>query len=124
MEVGKLHATRILTALEFQVEALPVGVGRTADLLASDGDSSYLVEVKDKLEDEKFAQHRRDVLNSGELFEQCDTLAYNDRISGILFDALKQLEETPKDAGTFQLIWFHATGVDADLKSRQAFATF
>ncbi len=36
----------------------------------------------------------------------------------------EQLNATPKAPGTFQLIWFHATGIDADTRYRQAFATF
>ena len=39
-------------------------------------------------------------------------------------NARKQLDATPKADGTFQLIWFNATGVDVDLKARQALSTF
>lgn len=84
----------------------------------------YLVEVKDKLESEAHAQERIEILSRGELYEQADLIARDNRISGILQDARKQLDATPKDGSTFQLIWFHASGVDADLKYRQAFATF
>ena len=37
---------------------------------------------------------------------------------------MQQLRATARTADTFQLIWFHANGIDADLKYRQAFATF
>ncbi len=124
MEVGKSLATTLLSNLGFRVEQVPTSSGRTADLLVSDDESQYLIEVKDKIEGESQAQERRAVLRRGELYEQSDPLAYNDRISGILQDAQKQLDATPKDGSTFQLIWFHANGVDADLKYRQAFATF
>ena len=80
--------------------------------------------MKDKLEGESQAQERQEILAHGDLYKQSDWLAHNNRISGILLDARTQLKETPQAAGTYQLIWFHATGVDSDLKYRQAFATF
>jgi hypothetical protein len=124
MEAAKAFAAQILSALNFQVDEIPVGEVRSADLRVSDRDSIYHIEVKTKFESETQFNDRVEILNRGDLFEQCDTLAHDNRISGILHDARKQLEETPKAARTFQLIWFHADGIDADLKYRQAFATF
>ena len=124
MEAGKLLATRILSNLGFHVEEIPVGAGRTADLRITDDASIYHLEIKEKFEAEALANVRTDCLARGEVYEQADELAHDNRISGILYDAGKQLDKTPKDAGTFQLIWFHADGIDSDLKYRQAFATF
>jgi hypothetical protein len=124
MEAGKQQATHVLSNLGFRVQHVPVADDRTADLLVSDDEGEYLIEVKDKSEAESLAQHRREVLASGELYEQSDPLSRDNRISAILADAQQQLDRTPKREGTFQLIWFHATGIDADLKYRQAFATF
>lgn len=124
MEVGKSLASTVLSDLGFHVEDVPVSDDRTADLLVSDGESQYLIEVKDKEEADTHAQERREVLGRGDLYKQADLLARDNRISGILLDARDQLDATPKSTKTFQLIWFHATGVDADLKYRQAFATF
>jgi hypothetical protein len=125
MEAGKALALNLLPKLGFSVDEVPVANGRTADLLVTDGESQpYLIEVKEKVESESHAQERIKILSRGDLYEQADPLTRDNRISGILQDARKQLDETPKDSSTFQLIWFHATGVDADLKYRQAFATF
>lgn len=76
------------------------------------------------MESEEDRKRRIDTLNRGDLYEQADLLARNDRIARVFKDARKQLDATPKVKETFQLIWFHATGVDADLKYHQAFATF
>lgn len=125
MEAGKSLASAILPNLGFQVEDVPVGDGRTADLLVTDLESQrYLIEVKEKIESESQAQQRIEILDRGDLYEQADPLCRDNRISGIFLDAQKQLDATPKQTGTFQLIWFHANGVDADLKLEQAFATF
>lgn len=124
MEAGKAQARHVLTTLGFLVEDIPLRDGRSADLKISDDESIYHIEVKEKFESPQLAADRAQRLNRGELFEQADLLAYDNRISGILRDAKKQLDETPKDASEFQLIWFHADGIDADLKFRQAFATF
>ena len=125
IEIGKTTATRVLERLGFDVEKVPVGNGRTADLLAIDSESQqYLIEVKDKVESESKAQERIERLRRGDPYVQADQIAQDNRISGILQDARKQLDATPKNDTTFQLIWFHATGVDAGLKYRQAFATF
>ena len=124
-EVGKAIATQELKGLGFQVDEVPVANDRTADLLAIDTElQQYLIEVKDKVESESQAQERIEILGRGDLYEQADLLARDNRITGILRDARKQLDATPKDSSTYQLIWFHATGLDADLKYRQAFATF
>jgi hypothetical protein len=123
MEIGKAIARRELESLGFKVDDIDVGDGRTADLRVT-GESVYHVEAKDKLESEEQAEDRRETLARGELYEQFDPLAYNNRIRGILRDARDQLNATPKAPGTFQLIWFHATGIDADTRFEQAVATF
>lgn len=110
--------------LSFRVDEVPRRDSRTADLFVTDGNATYLIEAKDKVEAESQSQERRAILNAGDLYKQGDSLAHDNRISGILRKAQKQLDDTPKDNGTFQLIWFHACGIDADLKYRQAFATF
>jgi hypothetical protein len=123
-EIGKAIAIRELKRFGFHVDEVPVDRGQTADLLVSDKESKYLIEVKDKSESDSLATEMAESFKRGELHESSSPLAYNNRISGVLRKAQKQLDDTAKEAGTFQLIWFHATGIDADLKYRQAFATF
>lgn len=124
MEVGKDTVKALLPKFGFTVEDIPEADGKRADLLVSDATSKYLIEVKDKEEGEDQARTRIETLSRGDLYEQADLLAVNTRLSNLLKGARKQLDATPKEDGTFQVIWFQATGIDADLKYRQAFATF
>jgi hypothetical protein len=125
MEVAKEFAKRVLTHFGFDPDEIPVGTGRSADLRIADESATYQVEVKEKIESPDDAKERIEVLQTGEVFHEVAELSHDNRISGILRDAQKQLDKTPKDdPRTFQLIWFHASGIDADLKWRQAFATF
>ncbi len=124
MEIGKRIATRILSDFGFQVEEILETTCKRADLRATDGECSLVVEAKDKLEDQRRAQERVECLSRGEVYPNEDPLSHDNTIQGVLRDARDQLDKTPKDADTLQLIWFHASGVDSDLKYRQAFATF
>jgi hypothetical protein len=124
MEVGKALATKILSNVGFHVEEIPVWNGRSADLRVTDEVSTYHIEVKEKFEALELAQERSARLASGDVYEQNDPIKPDTTISGILYDAWKQLDGTPKADGTFQLIWFHSHGIDADLKAEQAWASF
>jgi hypothetical protein len=124
MEPGKALAMQVFSSLGFRAEEVPVSTGQTADLLVTDSESRYLVEVKDKEESEVLAAERREALSRDGVFDQSDPLKYNNSISSVFRKAQKQLISTPKTPDTFQLIWFYATGIDADAKYRQAFATF
>ena len=124
MEPSKALAKQILSNLGFRVEEIPEGNSRSADLAISDDTSAYHLEVKEKFESPSVATKRQECLARGDIYKQDDPLAHDNRISAILRDAQNQLDDTPNEADAFQLIWFHATGVDADLKYRQAFATF
>ena len=124
MGPSKALAKQILSNLGFRVEEIPEGNSRSADLAISDDTSAYHLEVKEKFESQSVAQKRQECLARGDIYQQDDPLAHDNRISAILRDAQNQLDETLDKADAFQLIWFHANGVDADLKYRQAFATF
>jgi hypothetical protein len=124
MENGKALAKEILSNLGFRVEEISTGDGRTADLRVIGDTSAYVVEVKDKQEAEQLTKERTAALIQGDLHEQSDLIARNERIRAVLKDAREQLDATPKDAGTFQLIWLHGDGLDDGLRTDQAFATF
>jgi hypothetical protein len=124
MEAAEAIAVKILSALGFQSEIIPLAKGKRADLKVVANGSTYYIEVKDKLDDERIAAKRTRKLKRGGVFAESKKIAHDNRTSGILRRACKQLNETPKHDLTFQLIWFHGSGIDADLKSKLAFATF
>lgn len=124
MEESKDLVSRILSHLGFRVEEIPECQERRADLRVFGDQSSYHIEVKDKYESPGDASRRMECFRRGEMYEQEEPLKHDNRISAILRDACQQLDSTPNELGAFQLIWFNANGIDADLKYRQAFSTF
>jgi len=127
MEDAKHLAIRFLGALGYQTEPIPESSesGRKrADISATGDDDRYIVEVKRRLEN---PDRRADInarLAEGEFVSTEEPLGYCDRVDAILRSGLKQINETPKSPGTFNLLWFHADGMDADLKARRAMNTF
>jgi hypothetical protein len=116
MEYSKRLAIAELRRLGFEVDEIPCGTGKRADLRVNDGTHAYHIEAKDKFESLDIP-----TASQGELYRRKDPITHNNTVSGVLRDAQKQLSQTPKADATFQLIWFHA---GSDLQWRLAFATF
>jgi hypothetical protein len=127
MEDAKQLAIRILKSLGYRAESIPEsadGGGKRADI-AADGDGDrYIIEVKHRFEDPVQRKAMNERLANGELVSTAESLCYSARVDAILRHGLKQIDETPKAHGTFNLLWFHAEGMDADLKARRARNTF
>lgn len=124
MELAKSDAYKILSVLGCLVTEIPETDERRADLRAVDASSSYIVEVKHKLDDIELLREHSKRMANGEVVMRSEPLSRNNRIDAILKNAQDQLEQTPKSAGEFRLIWFHAGGIDRDLHWKRAFATF
>ena len=121
MEYSKRLAKVVLRRLEFEVDEIPCGTGKSADLHVKDGTHAYIIEAKDKFESQDLP-----VASQDGFYRREDPLTHNNTISGILRHAQRQLNQTqlnqtPKADAPFQLIWFH---VESDLQWRLAFATF
>lgn len=116
MEYSKRLAIAKLRRLGFEVDEIPRGMEKRADLHVNDGTHTYHIEAKDKFESQDSPAASQD-----DLYRRKDPLTHNNTISGVLRDAQKQLSQTPKKNATFQLIWLHA---GSDLQWRLAFATF
>jgi hypothetical protein len=116
MEYSKRLATTEFRRLGFEVDEIPRGTGKRADLHVKDGTHAYHIEAKDKFESQDTPAASQD-----DFYRRKDPLTHNNAISRVLRDAQKQLSQTPKADATFQLIWFHA---ESDLQWRLAFATF
>lgn len=118
----KEFATDLLATIGLRVDSVPCGSDRSADLIASDENSRYLIELKEKLD-----QHTEPEISQfsrGEVVTRSVPTTYNNRISAILRDGRDQLNESAKSLAAFRLVWFHASGFDADLRHKQAFNTF
>jgi hypothetical protein len=108
----------------FAVEYVPEGSERRADLFVKDEVSSYVIEVKQRLDDPAMLTKHSERLDRGEIVTRAAPCAYSNRTSAILTQAAKQLDSTPTPTGTFRLIWLQLDGLDHDLRWKQAFATF
>lgn len=113
-----------LLAMGFRVEAIPEADGKRADFRATDGDSTYLVEVKHKLDDPELLRDHATRMARGEVVTRAELTGHKNRISAILKNGREQLDNTPGASNAYRLIWFHADGIDRDLRWKQAFSTF
>jgi hypothetical protein len=124
-EIAKRIATVELSRHGFQVEPIPeCPPDKSADLRVTGSNSKYLVETKDRLDNPEVDERRQEHFAAGKMFINSNPVTYDDNVCTALRDARKQLNATPKDPGTFQLIWFHGTPPDADHKYRRLFKTF
>ncbi len=80
---------------------------RRADLRISDSSDSYVVEVKTR-KDSSF----EDDLNKHGVAESLTTQAYSNSVSGVVGDAVEQLDSTLEGREEHRLIWYH--GLDED----------
>ena len=127
MEHAKQLAIGVLTSLGYRAELIPESSdsqGRRADIAADGDDDRYVVEVKHRFEEPVRRAEINERLANGDVVSTTESLGYSDRVDAILRHGLKQIDETPKTVGTFNLLWFHAEGMDADLKALRARNTF
>lgn len=124
MERAKQIAADFFAQIGFQVQGIAESDSKRADLIANDGTATYLVEVKQKLDDADQQNHNSGRMAEGEVVCHSEPHSRSNRIDGLLKHGRKQLDDTPKPAGSFSLLWFHAEGIDADLKVRRAQNTF
>lgn len=124
MDAAEEFATKVLTAFGCHVESIRESDDKRADLLATDDTANYLVEVKHKLDDPKLFKDHAQEMARGEVVSRAAATTHNNRISGVFRHARDQLDRTPGPLNAFRIIWFHADGIDHDLRWKQAFATF
>ncbi|MFQ3593594.1 MAG: hypothetical protein SNJ82_10490 [Gemmataceae bacterium] len=95
-----------------------------SDWLAVFGEFRLLVEEKIKLENEQSLTERQEKLARGEVYSSTLPLAHNNRLSGIVRKAAKQLASTGSDLDhDCRIVWFTSTGFDAEAKHHQFMAT-
>jgi hypothetical protein len=124
MEAIKQEAYELLIDLGCCVEDIPESDERRADLRAVDATSTYLVEVKQKLDDGDRLEADSRRMADGEVISHSETLSHHNRVDAILKDGRDQLHETPQSNSDFRLVWFAADGIDRHVYWERAFATF
>ena len=95
-----------------------------SDWLAEFGSYRILVEEKTKLENDESQAARAATLSRGEVHGSVLPLVHNNRLSGIVRKAAKQLSSTGNDVShNNRIVWFTGTGFDAEATHLQFMAT-
>lgn len=117
-------ATQILGLWGAKVTPLPTTSKDECDLLAKLDGVRLLVEEKTKLDDPSDVQARKAAFSRGEVHGTVLPLRHNNRISGIVRKATKQLSSTGADvAHDLRIVWFTGVGLHAEAKHFQFMST-
>jgi hypothetical protein len=114
---------RGLRSLGFHVVPVEVGADKTPDLLASDGSSTYLIEVKDKFPDVALKGRRQRALSRSGVWEEEESLGFHNALSAVLRGACAQLGRYEPEVPHFRLVWLHARGRHPEAQFEQFMAT-
>lgn len=96
---------------------------KEADFLAAFDGAKVLIEEKTKEDDPEYLAVRTRELEQGDIHAATLPLIRNETISGIVRDASKQLRSSSNLQHDFRLVWFTASGVNAQGKYEQFMAT-
>lgn len=106
------------------VESLPTSTKEEADWLATLDGCRLLVEEKSKYEDPATRAARHATLTAGQVHGSTYPLTGNNRLSGIVRKAARQLSSTGKDLShDLRILWFTSMDFDAEAKHFQLMAT-
>lgn len=117
------YARLLLEHWDVAVEDIPTSDKEESDFLASFGVTKVLIEEKTKLDDPAYLVQRAQVLDMGEIHASSLPLVRDNRLSGIVSKAARQLQSSSVQSHDFRLIWFTATGMQAEAKYHQFIAT-
>ena len=117
-------ATQVLETWGAKVVTLPTSSKEESDLIAEMDGIRLLVEEKTKFDDPAAVLARNATLASGSVHGSTLALRNNNRISGIVRKATKQLSSTGAEVPhDLRVVWFTAVGFDAQAKHFQFMST-
>jgi hypothetical protein len=117
-------AAQVFAAWSANAQKLPTSTQEETDWLVELGGFRLLVEEKEKLEDPSRTQARVNDLHAGRVHGTTMPVSHNNRISGIVRKATRQLQSTGGDlAHDARIIWFTGVGFDGEAKHLQFMAT-
>lgn len=113
-------AARVLEQWGAKVTPIPTSHKDESDWLAQFGDYRLLVEEKTKVEEPEVGAARTATLAKSEVHGSTLPLSHNNRLSGIVRKAAKQLGSTGQDVPHHgRIVWFTGTGFDAEARQYQ-----
>lgn len=117
------YAHLLLEHWSVVVDDIPTSDKEESDFLASFGTTKVLIEEKTKLDDAVYLAQRARALDTGEIHSFSLPLVRDNRLSGIVSKATRQLQSSADQPHDFRLVWFTATGTQAEAKYHQFIAT-
>jgi hypothetical protein len=113
-------AAQVLEQWGATVTPIPTSHKDESDWLAQFGNYRLLVEEKTKIEEPEVRATRAETLATGEVHGSTLPLSHNNRLSGIVRKAAKQLSSTGQDVPhDGRIVWFTGTGFDAEARHYQ-----
>src|SRR5258706_2637371 len=100
------HARLLLEHWGVTVTDIPVSSEEESDFLASFEGCRLLIEEKTKFDDPERLKERGRILSQGEVYGSSTPIVRNNRLSGIVSKAAKQLQSSAELQHDFRLIWF------------------
>jgi len=117
-------ATQVLEQWGAKVTPIKTSEKKETDWLAEFGPYQLLIEEKIKFEDPEVKQDRVARLNKYEVHGTTQSLSHNNRISGIIGTAVRQLASTGSAIQhNHRIIWFTGLDFDAEAKHYQFIST-
>ena len=120
------YAKALLEHWGIAVEKIPESDAQgkqEADLFADFGGVRVLIEEKTKADDAAYLAKRAQGLGAGEIHAATLPIRRDETLSGLIRDASHQLRSSSEKPHDFRLMWFTATGIQAEGKYEQFMAT-
>lgn len=120
------YARLLLESWGMKVEDIPTSDlqnKKEADFIVSFGGVRVLIEEKTKEDDPEYLNKRATELEQGGIHEVMIPIIRDETLSGIIRNAARQLRSSSDKHHDFRLIWFTATGENAQAKYEQFMAT-
>jgi hypothetical protein len=121
LDVGELVVQLKKKGLD--ATAIPeVQTRKTPDISVAMRHSTVLVELKNRLDDEELEQQLEEVMAGGGVATHTDTTGRKNTVSGIIEEAVEQLNAPAFAAADYRVAWVHAAGKRVLLKKDQIHA--
>lgn len=92
---------------------------KTPDLIVKFGGDVIVVEEKDKKDSEDFLKERESKLSGGKLFDFSISQGFDNRLSGLVRDAARQISSDGAPLHDFGIVWFNSAIGASTAKAKQ-----
>lgn len=125
MDKGVVFVQNKLENMGFCVDRISESDRPRPDLLASDRNATYVIEVKTKEPNAEVTAKRDEILESGEVFSHVESLGPRNLLSGLVRNAAKQLRafSSSERTGSYSIVWLFCIGLHAEDRCEQFIKT-